>query len=220
MANTPDTPDLAMADPISGHAERRSRVLWELAEFGMELARAVQARALTPGVDAAITQDLILSFTRIARAVRQTIALEARIERDARTSASEGAERLTRADRERRHDHKTRVGRLVERAIDTDTEASGEEADDLYADLHERLEDADDLAGFADRPVSEIVAHICRELGVAPPPALWDEADWGAAGGGASGPLQISSAPEAEPGTGRADAAWPEQTAGPRKRSP
>jgi hypothetical protein len=115
-------------------------------------------------------------------------------------------------------DHKTKVGRLVERAIDA--EVSGEEADDLYADLHERLADADDLAGFADRPVSEIVAHICRELGVAPPPALWDEADWGAAGGGASGPLQISSAPEAEPGTGRADAAWPDQTAGPRKRSP
>jgi hypothetical protein len=218
MRETPLAPDAALADANSGRAQRRLRILQELAEIGMELARAVQAKALAPGVEAAVSLDLVLSFTRIARAVRQTIALEARLERDGRTAVSEGAQCRAREDRERRHDHKTKVGRLVERAIDAD--ASGEEADNLYADLHERLEDADDLAGFADRPVSEIVAHICRELGVAPPPALWDEADWGAAGGGASGPLQISSAPEAEPGTGRADAAWPEQTAGPRKRSP
>ena len=35
----------------------------------------------------------------------------------------------------------------------------------------------DDLADFADRPVAEIVARICRDLGVAPPPSFWDDAD-------------------------------------------
>jgi hypothetical protein len=217
MNDTHPSAEPISADPSSDRAERRLRILQELAEIGMDLARAVRTRALA-AKDPAATVDLGLSFSRIARAVRQTVALEARLEQDRQAAAAERAERQARDAREQAYKHKARIRGLVERAIDA--EASGEAAEDLLGDLDERLEDADDLAGFAGRPVAEIVQHICRELDVTPPPALWDEAEWGLAGGGVKGPLHISSAPEAEPGTGRAEAAWPDPTAGPgRTRS-
>jgi hypothetical protein len=218
MNDTHPSAEPISADPSSDRAERRLRILQELAEIGMDLARAVRTRALAAEADPAAAVDLGLSFSRIARAVRQTVALEARLEQDRQAAAAERAERQARDAREQAYKHKARLRDLVERAIDA--EACGEAAEDLLGDLDERLEDADDLAGFVDRPVAEIVQHICRELDVTPPPALWDEAEWGLAGGGAKGPLHISSAPEAEPGTGRADAAWPDPTAGPgRPRS-
>ena len=218
MSDTHASAEPISADPSSDRAERRLRILQELAEIGMDLARAVRTRALAADADLSAAVDLGLSFSRIARAVRQTVALEARLEQDRQAAAAERAERQARDAREQADKHKARIRGLVERAIDA--EASGEAAEDLLGDLDERLEDADDLAGFADRPVAEIVQHICRELDVTPPPALWDEAEWGLAGGGAKGPLHISSAPEAEPGTGRAETAWPDPTAGPdRTRS-
>jgi hypothetical protein len=178
----------------------------------------VRTRALAGTADAAAAGDLALSFSRIARAVRQTVALEARLDQDRQAAAAELAKRRARDAREHAYRHRMKVRGLVERAIDA--EATGAEAENLLGDLDERLEDADDLAGFADRPVAEIVQHICRELDVTPPPALWDEAEWGLAGGGAKGPLHVSSAPEAEPGTGRAEEAWPDPTARPgRTRS-
>ena len=167
----------ATTDPHEDRAERHLRILQELADIGMELVRAVKARALDPEADPAATAELVLTFSRIARAVRQTVALEARIDRDRQAAAVERAERRVRETLDRALRHKARVRDLVERAIDS--EASGAAAEDLLLDLDERLEDADDLAGFADRPVAEIVARICRDLGVAPPPNLWDDADLG-----------------------------------------
>ena len=167
--------ETATTDPHEDRAERHLRVLQELTDIGMELARAVKARALDPEADPAGAAELVLTFSRVARAVRQTVALEARIDRDRQAAAVERAERRVRETLDRALRCKARVRDLVERAIDS--EASGGAAEDLLLDLDERLEDADDLAVFADRPVAEIVAHICRDLGVAPPPNLWDDAD-------------------------------------------
>jgi hypothetical protein len=217
MSDTRPSAEPMLADPSSDRAERCLRILQELAEIGMALARAVRTRALA-AKDPAAAVDLGLSFSRIARAVRQTVALEAKLDQDRQAAASERAERRARDARQQADRHKAKIRGLVERAIDS--EASGEAAEDLLSDLDERLEDADDLAGFADRPVAEIVQHICRQLDVTPPLALWDEAEWGLAGGGANGPLHISSDPEAEPGTGRAETVWPDSKAGPgRTRS-
>ena len=169
--------ELATTDPCEDRTERHLRILQELADIGMELARAVKARALDPEAEPAAAAELVLTFSRIARAVRQTVALEARIDRDRQAAAVERAERRVRETLDRALRRKARVRDLVERAIDS--EASGAAAEDLLLDLDERLEDADDLAGFADRPVAEIVARICGDLGVAPPPNLWDDEGWG-----------------------------------------
>jgi hypothetical protein len=136
-ANT--TPKLAAADLSAERAERRLRILQELAEIGMDLADKVEARALAPETDPAVAEELVLSFCDIAQAVRETIALEARLRRDHQVNATERAERRARATRRK---------------------------------------------------------------------VAWDQA-----GGGANGPLHISSAPEAEPGTGRAETACSAPTA-------
>src|SRR5260370_7024883 len=71
-------------------------MLAELAEIGMDLARAVRRQALdhaeseqadAPQVDAPDRiggGDLALVFSRIARAARQTVALEAKLAEDRR----------------------------------------------------------------------------------------------------------------------------------------
>lgn len=63
-------------------AERHGRTLARLSELGLALAERVQAQALATE-DAKSTADLGLAFHRIARTVRQSIALEARLVRDA-----------------------------------------------------------------------------------------------------------------------------------------
>ena len=185
MSDAEAATELAPTGPCEDRAERHLRVLQELADIGMELARAVKAQALDPQADPAAAAELGLTFSRIARAVRQTVALEARLDRDRQTAAAERAERRVRQARDRALQNKARVRDLVERAIDAGA-SDAATAEDLLLDLDERLEDADDLAGFADRPVAEIVARICRDLGVAPPPNCWDDADLGIAQDGST----------------------------------
>jgi hypothetical protein len=175
MFDTEAIPETVPTDPAADRAERHGRVLQELTDLGMNLARAVSAQAAD--ADPATAHALALDFARIARAVRQTVALEAKLADDRQTSLAERAQHRQReADAQARR-RRTRIESLVERAIDA--EASGSEADNLYEDLRERLEDADDLAGFHDRPLPEIVALICKHLGVTPPLVLWNDADWG-----------------------------------------
>jgi hypothetical protein len=198
MLDANPTPDPAPADPAVDRAERHGRVLQELTDLGMRLARAVSAQAAE--ADAETAHGLALDFARIARAVRQTVALEARLADERQTALAARAQRRDReaAELARRRTH--RIETLVERAIDA--EAAGDEADNLYADLRERLEDADDLAGFHDRPLPEIVALICQDLGLTPPELHWDDPDWGIAREAAPPPSGSSrkAAPAACPG--------------------
>lgn len=70
---------------------------------------------------------------------------------------------------------KNAVRHIVEQAIENETD--GTDREDLLYDLHERFEHEDDL-GFADRPIAEQVARICRDLGVTPDWSLWADEDW------------------------------------------
>jgi hypothetical protein len=111
-------------------------------------------------------------FSRIARAVRQTLALESKLaeDRDVR-------DKRTQAEQARRRgaQRKNTVRHIVEQAIEAD--ADGTDREDLLDDLHERFEYEDDLR-FADRPIAEHVARICRDLGVTPDWTLWSDEDW------------------------------------------
>ena len=66
--------------------ERHSSVLRELAEIGMDLARALRTHAVAEP-DAARAADVGLVFSRVSRAIRQTVALEARLDADRETRA-------------------------------------------------------------------------------------------------------------------------------------
>ena len=175
--------------------ERHLRMLAELAEIGMDLARHVRLQALGlaeagagdcwGGAAAALPEaapsrvnargelgaDLGLVFSRVARAVRQTVALEARLASDA-LAQSQGREqreaaaeaRLAASERARVRKQKDRVRGLVEAAISA--EAEGRDGENLRLDLDERLEDPDVEAELGWRPIGVIVAAICDDLGI------------------------------------------------------
>ena len=171
--------------PSDDRAERHARVLRELTEIGMDLAREVRRQALEAGTDIPAA-DLALEFSRIARAVRQTVALEAKLaeDRQARADKTEASRVLDARVRGIRR--KTRVIGLVERVLES--ESDGER---LLDDLAERLEDENDT-DFADAPIGELVARICRDLGVTPDWTLWDDEPWAIEAATASSPAESS----------------------------
>ena len=145
--------------------ERHLRLLAELAELGMRLTRTLVAQAeQTPGAEA----DPQLAYARLTRSIRQTMALETRLADDQKV-------RRERQARQHRYERQAQVRRRVERAIDADADEA--DIDDLLCDLNERLSDPDDT-DFTNRPLIEVVASICRDLGVAFDPAQWQDEDW------------------------------------------
>jgi hypothetical protein len=185
--------------------DRHLAVLKELTEIGMRVARAVEAQATgeaAPDAPVIVSTDLGLTLSRIARAVRQTVALEARLVEDRRAGQAQRAAKLAQETKVRSWLRKAKVQDIVERAIEA--QESGDRAEDLLSDLAERLADPDDEAIFADRPLPELVARICRDLGVAPPTGLWDDADWGIAPA-ATPPAFRGRGPPTEEETGATD---------------
>ncbi len=146
--------------------ERRNRILAELSERGLTLARDLHERALA----AETTEEacnLGLAFHRISRSLRQTLALEARLERDRRRQDHEDRAEAARQDQARVHRRRSQLRLAVERAIWT--EAEGEEAERLIDELDDVLE-AEVLAdGFGTDPVDVHIARLCADFGLAAP---------------------------------------------------
>ena len=207
MIDTPSPADVTTADPDAERAARHLRGLAELGEIGLELARALRRRvveaveagaALEPAAVEAVPVaapiaaagfggDVGLAFSRIARAVRQTFALEARMARDERVRAEDGwleaERRRSLIESLRPPTRKETIRDAVELAIEADRDVGGNlyieerRAEALLADLDERLDEADE-ADLMDRPIGEVVARTCADLGVAYDPDLWADEDW------------------------------------------
>jgi hypothetical protein len=167
-------------------------MLGEAAELALMLARelAIQARSCE---DAAETAVLIEAFHKTTRAMRLTIALDLKLERQAAHDAADAAraEAALAADaalRESRimkaaeaahlqmtdptpaEQQKGRVRKALNRLLWDESEGDAEEYDVLIEDLDARLDEAGDAPGFADLPV-EVVARklkddmrLCGEL--------------------------------------------------------
>jgi len=149
--------------------ERHAAILAELAEIGMTIARGLQAQVLAAETPEA-TAQAVAAYPRVARAVRQSLALEARLKRDARRAAVEVEAHARRELDLRIRRRKALVRAEMRRAIG---DATPDDDDELFhdriEDLRERL-DTDLLdADFADRPLEEVIADLCIQLGLAPP---------------------------------------------------
>src|ERR1700712_1138519 len=157
-----------LPSPNPEAAERRARhlrILAELADIGMELVQHVRLQALEE--DAPSGPDPVLAFARLAKAVRQTVALEAKVAAGGFDSVQPVARSAARSDpaaRARARPVKERGRRPVEEAIAF--EAEGDETEDLLRDLHERLDDPAFEDEFDGQPIGIIVASICAALGV------------------------------------------------------
>jgi hypothetical protein len=181
-------PPPASAADARAQIDEQLAMLKRVAEVGMALTLQIegQARGEVPeGQAPAALGDLALAYSRAARALRLTVMLQSRLMRDregidgraeikARTAAA--FEQARRSDPA--YVHKTRVERIVERVA---REACGEDEaalDRLMTDAVERLDDEDLYGAVLDRPVGELVALICRDLGLDPDWARLSEEAW------------------------------------------
>jgi hypothetical protein len=145
------------------------RALAELLALGMAAARAVQERLLA-AEDAKATGELSLAFNRVSRAVRQTVALQAKLGRERRREGRDDAALASKADAAQAARRKAQVRAAVERAIWT--EAEDDEAERLLDDLDDRVTEEMLYDGFGDEPVAAHIQRLCQQLGLLVPPPL------------------------------------------------
>ena len=170
---------------------RQLAMLQELAEIGLQIARAVRDEALAraePVDEEAPARvspfgagDLGLIYSRISRAVRQTLALESRIAEGLETARFERRRSHVAKVRSAFEDREREVRDYVAEAIENEgaeRRIPDNEVERLLDDLDERLEDGQYDDALADGPIAELVARICEDLGVSPDWRIWDDQDW------------------------------------------
>jgi hypothetical protein len=164
---------------LAGLCERVAEAEARRVLAAVEAEEAGEAPAETGGRDPA------LGFARAARAMRQTLALSARLDREqqalevaAAKPAAEPAAMLGRTfelEPLRRFVQKDEVLRIAEEMVDAEHE--GEAAENLYGDLVDWVRDEGALRDW-DRPIGELLAHICHDLGLTPDWNDWRGEDW------------------------------------------
>ena len=170
----PDGPREDRARLDGEHRDRQRARLGRLADLGLQIAEglAAQARGTGPQV---VEGDLALAFDRVARAVRMAVALEARLSAEARPPAEDapGADPTGPAQA-----RKDRVARIVKRVAEDQEGLDGFQVDWAARQARERLEHDDIYGQVMTRPVSDLVADICRDLGLTPEWARLAEEAW------------------------------------------
>jgi hypothetical protein len=149
-------------DNPSDMAERHGRILARLSELGLSLAETVHERALSAETPAQ-TAELGLAFHRISRSVRQTLALEAKLERDRQQELAQDRAKAQGGAWEVARRREVQVRLAMERAILD--ERDDDEVEDLLDVLRERLELESIAGGFAaDTPVEAHIARLRADL--------------------------------------------------------
>jgi regulator of protease activity HflC (stomatin/prohibitin superfamily) len=150
-------------------ARRLLALLRELSEAGMNLVRGL-SRELKDGASAV---DIEIRYCRLAKAIRQLVALEARLGQALDDVAAgrweaEEAERSLRAltAQARKDAAFETLEQAVREAGDGEAfEKLTERLDDWYSERSVERE-------FTDKPVAEIILGACKALGITPDPAL------------------------------------------------
>ena len=144
MHPRPTRPDPA-EDPTPYYRE----ILHDLIELGTEIARHTHRQALA--AEGAEAGDHTLAFDRVARTIRRTILLAQRIEDEAPVRKQSAARR--------------RIIRAVEDAIERTPKSTDKPI--LHNELQERLEAPEFADDITATPIAEIIADLCRDLGIA-----------------------------------------------------
>jgi len=206
-AATPPQPAAPTGAPAPDWArallERQLWVLGQLAEGGLEIARAIERQATGAGSDDAaphtVDAHVPMAYARVARAVRMTILLQSKLITDLQALEAKTAEAAYSAKCRRALDRphilreqKARIGRIVGRIAWADGREHAE-IERLARHAAEMLDHDDHFGDILTRPVSELIALICQDLGLEPDwPQLAEEA-WAMAeiaGGKVGGPLE------------------------------
>jgi hypothetical protein len=155
LPDTSITPGRAARD--EAYADRQLAVLGRLAEAGLEIAVALEAQA--KGGPAVVEGDVAMAYSRVARAVRQTVMLQAKLIEAQRAS--------DRAEAGRRAQARSSAARILRGAIEDGHPNDHERAERLFTEAAERLQ-VEDFGDLLSRPFGEAVAAICSDLGLSP----------------------------------------------------
>jgi hypothetical protein len=165
---------LFMSTPVTMH-ERHAAILARLADLGEQLAAKHAQRALEAD-DPEIEARATIAYHRAARSVRQCLALEAKLVRDAARAEREDcddAQRKASALRDRRRVHaRTVVAHLIWTEAESETEAEG-----LESDLDDLLGLDRFAEGLDEETADALIARLCRDLGLTPPATAEPPAD-------------------------------------------
>jgi hypothetical protein len=148
-------------------------LLSELRELGMDLVRVLHRQVM----DGSAPADADIRYCRIAKAIRQLVALEMRLAQ-ALDDVASGRWAAEEAERELRA---LTAQARKDAAFDVLQDAIREAGDgEAFERLRERLADwypeRSVERDFTDKSVAEIVISACKDLGLTPDPALLAEA--------------------------------------------
>ncbi len=172
-------------------AERRRGKLERMSDIGMDLIEQVGAHAAADraAVNEARGGNPCRAFAVVSRAVRMTLALEARVDdqilamrrgefsapRRVRAAAAETAEPETAQPVVKLPDpRRDRADIAVREVIHLEVESITEAHERLDA-LHERLFDRECYDVLLNLPLRDAVAAICADLGLEPDWSLWTD---------------------------------------------
>jgi hypothetical protein len=152
--------------------ERQIDILGRVAEVGLEMVLAVEREAKT--ADAAGVEALARAYARSARAVRMTLMLQTKLIKqlqatDAQAASSARCATLQAAVQREglAQNRKAQIERVVVR-IAEDGGKDDEAVERLVEEASERLDHDDIYGDVLSRPVSELIAMICKDLGLDP----------------------------------------------------
>jgi len=160
-----------MFDAAETKAGRCDRMLGELSELAMAVARDLAGRVQAAETPEQATQ-LALAFHRVSRSLRQTLALEARMERDRQAEAkASAADALAQAERSAEppprspfEGRKNRVRGALSRLLWDEAERDEDEYQVLVDDLEARLYEASLREDFHDMPIESLILQIKQDM--------------------------------------------------------
>ena len=190
---TPANPSQSEFDRVKARSqlvlEHQVERLAELAEIGMQIARDIgrkvaEAAAAPAASDEpqSSTHDLALAFERAARGVRVTFLLQAKALESLCALSLRGSDRVSVPPRPMDENRPVRVAGIVRRLAETKHAGNKPQIDRLMGLCAERL-DRETLSGaLSHRPLAQLIARPCRDLGLDPDwadPEIWSQAwDW------------------------------------------
>jgi hypothetical protein len=133
--------------------------LKEMVAMGLEIGRIVHQQVIAQSIDSPhspIDDQSTVSYDRVFRAVRRGIMLAKRL-KDPEPVRKQAAARR-------------QVARDVGNAIKSQAK-SPKDAENLYADLRDRLDTPDFEEDLENRPIQDIIDEIRKDLGLKPSPA-------------------------------------------------
>ena len=150
-------------------------MLGDFAELALSLARDLHQAALAAD-DAGEKARLADGCHRMGRGLRQSLALQARLERDAKCAAREDAACAAAEAEARRVRRKTQVKAGIERLVWSEYEPADEEAEELLERLDLLLDAEAEQDGFEQQDPELQIAKLCRAIGYQPPSPLAEDA--------------------------------------------